>query len=180
MALIEVKITAEDSRQLAVFLTALAAVHNLTLPSAAPVAVPVDEPTANVPEAYGEPEVAPEPKPARRKRRTKAEVEADKAAAAEATGETITTPDAAPDPEPETPALTRQDVEKAMRALLEAGPVGGEKMVALLDELDAKNDAGEAKISALAEDRYAEAIEKAMALAAEVKKGAGDAAKVLE
>ncbi len=170
MALIELKITAEDPRQLAVVLTALAAVHNLTLPQA-----PAAEPTANVPEAHGEPEAAPEPdaKPARRKRRTKAEIEAD---AAEAAGETVATPDAAP--EIETP--TRQDVEKAMRALLEAGPAGGVKMVALLIELDAKNDAGDAKISALSEDRYAEAIEKATALAAEVEKGAGDAAKVLE
>ncbi len=179
MALIEVKITAEDPRQLAVILSALAAVHNLTnrIP---PAVIPAEEPTANVPEAYGEPEAASEPdaKPARRKRRTKAEIEADKAAAAaEAVGETISTPDAAPT-EPEAP--TKQDVAKAMEALLESGPAGGEKMIGALMDLGAKNDAGDAKLSSLAEEKYAEAIEKMNALAAEVKKGAGDAARVLE
>jgi hypothetical protein len=175
MALIEVKITAEDSRQFAAIIAALAAVHNLTMPDMRREPTTAPEPESSAPEA--EPSTEPEAKPARRKRRSKAEIEAEKAADA-AAAEQKTPEGPTETPEPEAP--TRQDVEKAMRALLEAGPMGGDQMVGLLVELDAKNDAGDAKISALAEDRYAEAIEKATAMAAEVKKGAGDAAKVLE
>lgn len=200
MALIELKITADDPRQLAVVLAALAAVHQLTLQQPAPVARPTDgemksvgtpgsawtggeapetERTANVPEAYGEPEAAPEPvvKPARRKRRTKAEIEADKAAAAG--GGTAAKGDQESDP-PEAKGPDKSDVAKAMEMLLDAGEDGGLKMIGVLMELGAKNDAGEAKLSSLAEEKYAEAIEKMNTLAAEIKAGAGDAAKVLE
>ena len=175
MALVELKITAESTEQFAAVIAAIAAVNNITLGGRPSNVV---QPDAETP-AAGDQESDPAPDRQRRKRRSKAEIEADKADKAAAAAEQTPSDDSdAPADEPEAPV--KADVEKAMRVLLEAGPVGGERMIGLLIELGAVNGSGDAKISALAEGKYPEAIAKAGALAEAVKKSATDAASVLE
>lgn len=98
-------------------------------------------------------------KPApKRRTRKKAEPKAD---APEAKPETT--------PEPEAPKLTLDDVRNAMAPLIQKGPA---LAIAIVKEMGAVDDKGNAQIKLLAEDKYAEAIELANAKVAELDKAA--------
>lgn len=138
-------------------------------------ALPAQQPALQNEDPGPAPQADEKPK---RKRRTKAEIEAEKAAHDEKQAEKGDPARDSGDDATSTAAPTRQDVDDAMRALVEAN--GGSQMLELLKELGAVNAEGNLKTSALDEAKYGEAIEKAGALVADLKAKSEQAGSLLE